>query len=325
MRAVIYESFGTPADVLSLGERPVPEPAPGQIRVRMTLAPIHNHDLWTIRGSYGVKPPLPAIGGSEAAGVVDALGDGVAGFELGQRVMASGLNSAWAEYFVVDAPRLIALPDTIDDVAGCQLLAMPLSALTLIEDLDLKPGDWMVQNAAAGAVARIVDRIATARNINVLNLVRRPEQVEQLQADGTRHVFATDVEGWKDAVLAATGGVPITRAVDSVAGAATADLVDLLGFEGLLMSFGSMSGAPMTISAGSIIFKQLTLKGFWGAKRIPAMAQEERARLIGELIRFVSWGTLRLAADGIFDLADAAQAAAASDTPGRTGKVLLRA
>ena len=77
MRVALFERFGDPAEVLVSAERPKPGPGPGEIRVRMVLSPIHNHDLWTVRGTYGHKPELPAIGGSEALGVVDALGDGV--------------------------------------------------------------------------------------------------------------------------------------------------------------------------------------------------------------------------------------------------------
>src|SRR6476659_10045496 len=86
MRALIHTAFGDPAEVLEVAERPLPEPGPGQVRVRTLLSPIHNHDLWTIRGTYGFKPELPAASGTEAVGVVDALGEGVEGLRVGQRV-----------------------------------------------------------------------------------------------------------------------------------------------------------------------------------------------------------------------------------------------
>ena len=89
MRSAIHERFGDPAEVLAPGESPLPEPGKGEVRVRMRLAPIHNHDLFTIRGQYGWKPTLPAIGGSEGCGVVDAVGEGVEGFAKGQRVNAA--------------------------------------------------------------------------------------------------------------------------------------------------------------------------------------------------------------------------------------------
>ncbi|MGH1525218.1 alcohol dehydrogenase catalytic domain-containing protein [Leifsonia sp. L25] len=76
MRAIVQDEFGDPARVLKVEERPLPEPGAGQVRVRTVLSPIHNHDLWTIRGTYGFKPTLPAGAGTEAVGVVDAVGEG---------------------------------------------------------------------------------------------------------------------------------------------------------------------------------------------------------------------------------------------------------
>src|SRR5690606_29146578 len=140
MRSAMHHRFGDPAEVLVAGDSPLPEPGPGEVRVRMRLAPIHNHDLWTVRGQYGWKPSLPAIGGSEGFGVVDALGAGVEGFAPGQRVTAASGRGTWAEYFVAPAGMLVPVPDAIGDELAAQLVAMPLSALMLLETLDVAPG-----------------------------------------------------------------------------------------------------------------------------------------------------------------------------------------
>ena len=160
MRSAVHASFGEPADVIGPADSPMPQPGPGEVRVRMTLAPIHNHDLWTIRGQYGWKPSLPAIGGSEACGVVDALGEGVEGLRVGQRVNTAAGRGTWAEYFVTPAGMAIPLPDAIPDEVAAQLVAMPLSALMLLEFLDVQPGQWIVQNAANGAVGKTLAMLA---------------------------------------------------------------------------------------------------------------------------------------------------------------------
>ena len=155
MQSVVIDRFGEPADVVHLGERPLPEPGPGEARVRMTLSPIHNHDLAIVRGVYGYRPALPAVPGTEALGLIDALGEGVQHLRLGQRVASASAQAAWAECFISPAAKLVPVPDALPDEAACQLLAMPLSALMLLEDMRLQPGQWIVQNAAYGAVGKV--------------------------------------------------------------------------------------------------------------------------------------------------------------------------
>jgi NADPH:quinone reductase-like Zn-dependent oxidoreductase len=115
-------------------------PGPGEARVRMLLSPIHNHDLAIVRGVYGYKPALPAVPGTEALGIVDALGEGVQGLRVGQRVATASAQAAWADCFVSPAAKLVPVPDALPDEAACQLLAMFLSALMLLHDLNLQPG-----------------------------------------------------------------------------------------------------------------------------------------------------------------------------------------
>lgn len=323
MRAAVYERFGVPSEVLKTGERPMPEPGPGQIRVRMTLSPIHNHDLWTIRGTYGHKPALPAVGGSEAVGIVDALGPGVTAPAIGQRVVAAGVADAWADYFLASAAASVPLPDGIDDDTACQLIAMPLSSLMLLEDLQIASGQCMIQNAANGAVGKIVAMLAKARGIRVIGLVRRDAGIAELAALGIGDVVSTEAPGWEDRVRALAGEAPILRAVDSVGGEEGGRLASLLAEGGLLMSFGAMSNKPLVISSGDLIFRQVSVKGFWGARRMAATDRGELGRLIGELVRLAASGALRLTVDERFALSDAATAAAASDRPGRSGKIAI--
>ena len=325
MRSALHRQFGEPADVLVCADSPIPEPAPGEVRIRTRLAAIHNHDLWTIRGQYGYKPALPAIGGSEAVGVIDALGEGVQGLSVGQRVNAASGRGTWAEAFVANARMVIPMPDAIADEVAAQLIAMPLSALMLLEFLKVEPGQWVVQNAANGAVGKTLAMLAPARGIHVLSLVRSEAGRQELEALGVQHVVCTAQEKWKDAARALLGKAGARAAVDSVGGQASANLIGLLGENGLLVSFGAMSGEAMHIPPGDMIFKHATVAGFWGSKVSREMSAEDRRRLVGELIQRALAGELKLPVDAVFDLEDAAQAAAQSLRPGRGGKVLLRA
>ncbi|NJI58816.1 zinc-binding dehydrogenase [Microbacterium oxydans] len=324
MRALIHPTFGDPEQVLRIEDRPLPEPGAGQVRLRTLLSPIHNHDLWTVRGTYGFKPELPAASGTEALGVVDALGSGVEHLAVGQRVATGGTFGAWSEYFLANAAGLIPVPDALSDEDAAQLVSMPFSTITLLRFLDVKPGDWIVQNAANGAVGRMLAQLGAARGINVLGLVRRTAGIEELRTQGIEGVVATDQDDWREQAARITGGAPIVAGVDSVGGSSSGDVLSLLAEGGTLVAFGAMNSSTMEIASSDVIFKQATVKGFWGSKVMPSLDPATRGELFGELVQRVTDGTLTLPVAGIFDAADIGAAVQASNTAGRIGKVLLR-
>ena len=321
MRAALYASFGDPAVVLEPGERPVPEPSAGQVRVKMRRAAIHNHDLWTIRGSYGHRPPLPAIGGSEAAGVVDAVGEGVTNVRVGDRVAGFGAG-VWCEFFVTSAAGLVPLPDAVSDDVGCQLVAMPLSAMALLDTYAVGAPDFIVQNAANGAVGKTLAKLAKARGQNVVHLVRSEDGVKELAAHGITGAIAMNDPDWRRRVKETVGEAKIRAAIDSAGGAGSGDICSLLAPGGKLVAFGSMSGEPMQIDSGALIFKQITVEGFWLSKQ-NAVPPEKAGAMIGELVKLASTGVLDLPVAGVFPIERAAEAAAATARAGRGGKVLI--
>lgn len=325
MKAAVHDQFGDPADVLQARDMETPVPGAGEVRIRTTLSPIHNHDLWTIRGQYGYRPPLPgAIGGSEAAGVIEAVGDGVDGAMVGQRVAVAGVHGTWAEQFIAPADNLLPLPDQISDEVGAQLLAMPFSAISLLDTLKAKPGDRIIQTASNGAVGRIMAVLTKAHGINLVNLVRRPEAADELKDAGMDNVYSTSEEGWQDRVRAVIGDGAVMSAIDSVGGDISAELVDLLSTDGELVVFGTATGAPMPLSSGALIMKHITVKGFWGARVSAEMDPDRRKQLIGELVGLALRGTFTPGVGGIFGLDQLSEALKAALTPGRAGKVMLR-
>ena len=324
MRAVVHEQFGDPADVLQLSDRPDPQPGPGQVRLKVTLTPIHNHDLSTVRGQYGYRPDLPAIGGSEGVGVIDAVGEGLDAGMIGRRVAAAGIHGSWADYVIAQASGLVPVPDGVPDESAAQMVAMPFSAITLLDHLDVSAGDWIIQNAANGAVGRMLSRLAAARGINCVSLVRRADGVAELDAAGIANAVATSDDGWQERVREITGGAAIRAGVDSVGGTASGDLAALIGDGGTMVVFGSMTGHPMVIPPGPFIFRNLTLRGFWGSTMMAQLPQDSRVALMGEVIGRVVSGELPLPVDGIFGLDQPGEAVRASLTPGRAGKVLFR-
>jgi len=324
MRSATYDHFGKPTEVLSLGDSPVPEPKANEVRVKTVLASIHNHDLLTIRGKYGFKPEMPAIAGSEAVGVVDAVGSDVKDLKVGQRVAAASVQATWAEYFVASEDMVFAIPESLDDEMAAQLIAMPLSALMLLEFLEVESGQWIIHNAANGAVGKSLAMLAAARGVKTVNVVRSTDAIKELEEIGAENNVNTDDEDWKEQVKSILGEDKISAAVDSVGGENSGDLLSLLGHGGTFAVFGAMSGKPMVLNPTHVIFKQAILKGFWGSKLSQEMSVENKQRLVDELVERAVDGKLQLPVEAIFDLADITKAVDGKLQSGKNGKVLLK-
>ena len=324
MRSATYDHFGKPTEVLSIGDRPTPEPKANEVRVKTILASIHNHDLLTIRGQYGFKPEMPAIGGSEAVGIIDAVGSEVKDLKVGQRVAAASVQATWAEYFVASEDMVFPMPESLDDEMAAQLIAMPLSALMLLEFLELQTGQWVIQNAANGAVGKSLTMLAAARGVKTINVVRSSDAVAELEAIGVKNNINTEDDDWKEQVKSIIGDDKISAAVDSVGGEDSGALLSLLGHGGTFAVFGAMSGKPMMLNPTDMIFKQAVLKGFWGSKLSQEMSVENKQRLVDELIDRAVSGQLKLPTEATFDLADILKAVDGKMQSEKSGKVLLK-
>jgi NADPH:quinone reductase len=322
--ALRYTSFGEPAEVIAPSEIPMPAPGKGEVRLRMLRSPIHNHDLATIRGTYGYKPALPATAGSEMLGVVDALGSGTNAAAIGTRV-ACMTHGTWAEYAIAHASSLVPVPPSLGDDAASQLLAMPLSAIVLFDELKISTGDWIALNAAGGAVARILLTIAREHGVNVLALVRSAKTADALRAEGVEHVIAVDREGWQTEARELTGGNGFARIIDSVAGPQALELQRLLAPGGELIVFGGLSRALMKLDPGLMISAELRVRGFWMSRWMMRATAAEREGAMRRFFGMAETGRLPLAVSGIFPLNEAKHALQAAEQPGRAGKVLFKA
>ena len=241
----------------------------------------------------------------------------------GDRV-AGGAGGAWSEFYLTHAAGLVIVPETIDDATACQLTAMPMSAVRLLADLDVQPGDWIAQNAANGAVGKMLSKLAAEKGVNVLNIVRREEAVTELAGEGIGNAVSSEHEGWQARARALTGGAPVIRAVDSIGGRASDELMDLVGEGGRLVSFGALSGRPLQVSAENLLFKRTTISAFWGARPETKMTPAELGAARADLVRRAASGELKLPIAQVFRLDQAAEAAEASNEKGRAGKIALR-
>src|SRR5580700_11245818 len=186
MRTVQLTAFGNPVDGLEYVDIPEPDaPGPNQVLIGVEFSPINPNDLMVAQGIYAIRPALPAVIGNEGVGRVLAAGLGVENVKVGDRVVVPLSSFAWRERMVTSADGLFALPPAADPQQLAMLGINPPTASLLLSDfVDLKSGDWVVQNAANSGVGRWVIAMAKARGLRTVNIVRRPELVDELEAIG---------------------------------------------------------------------------------------------------------------------------------------------
>jgi NADPH:quinone reductase-like Zn-dependent oxidoreductase len=319
-RAVILSSFGR--DPLTFSEWPVPELEDGMVSVQMIAAPVNPADLNIIEGKYGELPGLPAIPGSEGVGRVVAVGAGVKEISAGDLV-AVIRRGTWSEHLTVGANDVFVLPDSIDPLQAAMLGVNPPTALLMLESLpDLKPGEWVVQNAANSGVGRSVIQIAKARGLRTLNIVRREELVAELTQLGADCVVTEETD-LRTAAKDLCGGCLPRLGLNAVGGASALNLANGLAKGGHLITYGAMGRQPLKIPNGLLIFKNLTFSGFWLTRWKSQSSREEQNRVFSELGKMLADQKLHIAIHRTFPASQINEALAEAATEKRQGKVLL--
>jgi NADPH:quinone reductase len=259
------KGLATVAGGVELVERPLPTPKRGQLLVHMRAAPINPNDLMFLEGAYEVKKPLGTIAGFEGSGTVVATGGGaIARFMLGREVAcaAGDGDGTWAEYTVVDAMRAAPLNKKIDPQQAAMLLTNPLTASVLLQTARRAGHRAFVQNAAAGALGKMMVRLCARERLPLVNLVRRPEQAAALRAIGAEHVIVTSEPGADDALRALCDRLGVRFGFDAIAGEATGQLARAIDIDGHILVYGMLSGRPCQVDTDPLIFRRLRIEGF---------------------------------------------------------------
>ena len=322
--AAVYETHGNPADVLRVESRPWPSPGPDQAVVKMRAAPINPADLNQIEGKYPIRPELPATPGFEGAGVVAELGADVRSLSTGALVILPHNIGTWRDAVAVNADELVAVPNGIEPVQAAMLKINPMTAWRLLHDyVELRQGDWLIQNAANSAAGRAVIQIAHELGYKTVNVVRRAELVDELRAEGG-DVVLVDGEQLREEVKNAAGAAPIRLGLNSVGGDSALRLSNCLSFGGTLVSFGAMSLQPLKIPTGLLIFKDLRFRGIWINKWYDNATNDERMEAFGPLFEMAKRGLLKTKVDKAYPLEDAKAAVAHAGQGKRNGKVIFK-
>ncbi len=318
-----YQRRGpVPQDVIEAVQLQLPEPAPGEARVKVLAAPINPSDVLTLTGAYGMLPPLPAIGGNEGVGRVEALGAEVGHLKVGQLVLLPVGCGTWVSQLNAAANKLIPLPEGDPQQLAMLTVNPPTASLLLSQFVELKPGDWVIQNAANSGVGSYLIQLAKLRGFKTINVVRRESAVAGVQAEGGDLVLV-DGPDLAKRVRAATGGAPVRLGIDAVGGEATDHLAASLCDGGVLVNYGMMSGQPCQVSPASFVFRDVTLRGFWLAKWFQQATTAQQMAVFGELTQLIAGGKLHAKVAATYDLSQIKEAVTAAASGERDGKILI--
>jgi NADPH:quinone reductase-like Zn-dependent oxidoreductase len=326
MRAIVFERFGEPADVLQARDAPEPVPGPGEVRVRMLVAPVNPSDLMTVRGVYGRLPTLPATPGLEGVGVVEANGGGLLGrLLLGRRVaVLNSRTGSWAAQAVLPVKQAIPLSNRLPVEQAAMFFVNPATAYIMTREvLRVPPGDWLLQTAAGSALGRMIIRLGKRFGFKTINVVRRHEQKAELQALGADAVV---VEGDGDlaAHVRTLTGAGVRYAVDPVGGKTGSAVVRCLGLGGRMLVYGTLSPDPLTFSPRELMVPGASIEGFWLSNWMSHQKLPTKLRLRSVLTKLILEGTLTSEVGATFGIDAIADAVRAAEQPGRAGKVLLK-
>lgn len=320
MKATLFHQFGD-ADVLSHEEVPRPEPGPGQALLKIEAIGLNYIDTYHRTGLYPVE--LPCIPGMEAAGTVEAVGDGVELVKVGDRVAYAGILGAYAEYAAVEADRLVPLPAAVDFETGAAAMLQGMTAHYLAHgSYPLQAGDTALIHAAAGGVGLLLVQIAKMRGARVIGTVSTPEKEALARGAGADEVIRYTEADFVAETRRLTDGKGVDVVYDSVGKTTFQSGLDLLRPRGYMVLFGQSSGPVEPFDLGT-----LAPKGSLFVTR-PTMAHyiESRQDLLaraGDVLGWLGDGRLNLRIGARFALADAAEAHKALQGRKTSGKVLL--
>jgi trans-2-enoyl-CoA reductase len=320
---VVYQRHGNPTEVLRVATEPWPKPAADEAIVEMRDAPINPADLNAIEGKYPGRREVPAVPGFEGAGIVVDLGADVKTVAIGALVILPHNVGTWREVLAVRASELVAVPPEIEPVHAAMLKINPMTAWRLLHDyVDLKPDDWLIQNAANSAAGRAVIQIARELGYKTVNVVRRAELIDELRAEGG-NIVLVDGENLREEVRSATSGAPIRLGLNAVGGESALRLANTLAPESTLVTFGAMSLQPLKIPNGLLIFKDLRFRGIWINKWYDNATMEQRMEAFRPLFKMARRGLLKTKVEKAYSLGEMKTAVAHAAQGKRSGKIIF--
>jgi len=321
MKSVQFIQTGSPSEVLEIREIPIPEPGPNEVRIKVSACNINPSDIMFIRGLYGIKPEFPSPAGFEATGIVDKVEDG-SEFHVGMKVIFTAVG-VWQEYVAVTENRVFPAPDGIPDDVASQAFVNPYTAYAMIEQSNLQRGQWLLLTAGGSAFGQFAVQIAKKRGINTICMVRRDDQIDDLINLGATAVINIEKGDLNEEVDKITDNNGVEYVFDAVGGEMGAIALDCLTAGGTMIVYGAMSLKSIPLKSGIMIFKKLTITGFWFTAWLTTITRQEKIKATSEILGLLTTGELKVNIEASYSLKDVAQAVKHAESPGRTGKIIL--
>ncbi|XP_033231355.1 enoyl-[acyl-carrier-protein] reductase, mitochondrial [Belonocnema kinseyi] len=267
-KTLLYKEYGEPAKVLEFSTDQVIKPEGNQVLVKWLLSPVNPADINTIQGKYPSKPPLPAVPGNEGVGEVIEVGSSVQNLKIGDRVVPNVNHlGTWRTQGSYNSEDLMKIPKEIGTVEASMLNVNPCTAFRMLKDfVSLKPGDTVIQNGGNSAVGQLVIQLCKVWNHTNISVVRDRPQISELKSQ-LKKLGATEVlteEELRKTDLFKSKKLPQPKlALNCVGGQNALEVLRQLGSGGVMVTYGGMAREPVTVPTSALIFKDLSVRGFW--------------------------------------------------------------
>ncbi len=331
MKAVRFASPGSPDQMLKVETIEKPQPAHGQVLVRMIAAPINPSDLMFIRGQYTIPAHCPATPGFEGVGIVEESGGGLKGrLFRGKRVAVLNRQGGnWAEYVVVPAGQVIPVSSSLTNEQAATFFVNPATAWVMTREvLNVSSNAWLVQTAAGSALGRMIIRLGKHAGFRTLNIVRRPEVAEELRRMGADHVEVFDGRSDPDQLAARIRNVAgpdgARFAVDAVGGTTGSAVLRSLGPGGRMLAYGTLSNEPLAFSPRTLMTVGSSVEGFWLGNFMNQRGLLFKLSLVKKLTGLIQSGVLGSEVSQSFSLEQIVDAVKSAEDSSHVGKTLLR-
>lgn len=270
MKAVILPAYNNNLIRALIGmkveDKSIPEPAEGQVQIKMEAAPCNPSDIAFLRGGYNIVKPLPCIPGFEGCGIITKVTEGIDEAFIGKRVscfVQDDEGGTWSEYVVAKITDCFFIKDKMPVEQAACFAVNPFTAYGLYDLAQEEDCNAIIQNAASGQVGKFIRIFAKNNKLKLINIVRKIEQVEQLKSEGEKYVLDSSAENFLEELKVLSHKLNATMAYDAVGGEMTAHLLNAMPPVSEVVLYGALSGAEVSgIDPMGLIFDDKVLSGF---------------------------------------------------------------